>query len=329
MNVAGDLYPWLQPVWQRLIRRDQENMLPHALLLAGPRGLGKAEFGLRLATYLLCRERTADSACGECKSCRLLAAGSHPDLLQIEPEEEGKAIKVDQVRQINHFSSQTAQFDGYKIIWINPADALNINAANALLKNLEEPSGQALFILVTEQPGRLPATIRSRCHQVALSLPASQQAAEWLKQRLDDDVDLLLNLANGAPLLALRFSQSDFMAQRTELFGGMIALQQAKTDPVELAQRWQAYDLLTVLSWLDLYLSDLIKLSLTGNDEQIKNLDQKKFLLHTVKQVAVNKLYLYKDQVQEARRGLLSGSNPNKILMLEDILLKWSRCITG
>lgn len=321
---GNEPYPWLTPAWQVLLGR--MDSLPHALLLTGPRGIGKLDFGVQLTALLLCEGPVQDGACGQCKSCHLLHAGSHPDLLRISPEEEGKAIKVDQVREINHFAAQTAQLGGYQIILINPADALNINAANALLKNLEEPSGKSLFILITDQPSRLPATIRSRCNQLSLPLPAAEIAHEWLQNRIDDTdkAELLLNLANGAPLLALAYSESDFLPQREGLFKGLTALQRGQATALEVAQQWQSFDPLAVLNWIGLCIEDLIKLSLTGDERQIKNRDHHDFLCATVRQVSVNRLYLYKDRLVEAKRGLLSGSNPNKILLLEDLLMSWS-----
>ncbi|MCF7980899.1 MAG: DNA polymerase III subunit delta' [Pseudomonadales bacterium] len=325
-----EIIPWLETAWRALLRQQKQDSLPHALLLTGPQGIGKKQFAEQLAAYLLCSTMSADQACGSCKSCHLLRAGSHPDLLQLSPEETGKAIKVDQVRAINQFVAQTAQLSGYKIIMLEPADALNINAANALLKNLEEPAGQCLFILITNQPSQLAATIRSRCHRLTLPGPTAEQAKSWLNQHLADSepLDLLLNLANGAPLLALAYSKNDFLLHRENLFNGFMALQERKASPLEVAQQWQNLDLLLMLNWLNQCVSDLIILRVAQDGRFLSNPDYQNFLSIMAGQVCLDKLYLYRDRLIEVKRGLLSGNNPNKILLLEDLLIGWCRCIS-
>lgn len=325
-NPLHPICPWQQSDWRRLLEQHVRGKLPHALLLTGPMGIGKARFGEQLANYLLCQQPTADQACGECRSCLLIAAGTHPDKLQVSPEEKGKAIKVDQVRAINDFLGKTAQQGGYKVVLLWPADALNINAANALLKNLEEPSGVSIFILVSDQPSRMPATVRSRCNQLAMAIPQEVEARTWLQQQIPDaeELDLLLSLSNGAPLLALERSGGDFLQQRSLFFKGLAALQQRKAGAIEIAQQWQKMDLLAVLNWLSLCLTDLIKFNLTQDESVIKNQDLTGFLLGIAKQVRPDELYLYMDRVNELKQALLSGNNPNKILLLEDLLINWS-----
>ena len=329
-NSAAEIYPWLKSSWHNLLRQHEQDSMPHALLLTGPQGIGKAHFGFQLALFLLCSHPAGDRACGSCKSCCLMRSGTHPDLLRLSPEDEGKAIKVDQVRSINHFVGQTAQLGGYKIILLHPAEALNISAANALLKSLEEPNGRCLFVLLTDQPSRLPATIRSHCHQIALPLPSKEDALIWLRQHGSDpdSMPLLLNLANGAPLLALSYQESDYLSQRDTLIKGFMALQKGQASPLEIAQQWQSLDLLAILNWMNQYVIDLIKLCLVKDDQFLKNSDVKLFLSAMAEQVYANKLYLYRDRLVEAKRGLLSGNNPNKILLLEDLLIRWSRCIS-
>lgn len=318
--------PWQQSDWQRLLEQHGRGTLPHALLLTGPQGIGKTHFGEQLADYLLCQQPSGDRACGSCRSCLLVAAGTHPDKLQVSPEEMGKAIKVDQVRAINDFLGKTAQQGGYKVVLLWPADALNINAANALLKNLEEPSGISIFILVSDQPSRIPATVRSRCNQLAFTVPGEAEAKSWLQDQLEDasELDLLLSLSNGAPLLALERSGSDFLEQRRLFFKGLAALQRRKAGAVDVAQQWQKMDLLAVMNWLSLCVTDLIKFNLTDDETAIKNQDLTEFLSGIAKQVRADELYLYMDRVNELKQALLSGNNPNKILLLEDLLINWS-----
>ena len=160
------VYPWQEQRWQQLLQQHREGRLPHALMFNGPPGCGKQQLAGQLVNHLLCNSPGEGKACGQCKGCQLLKAGSHPDALMIEPDEPGKAIKIDQIRHAAGFVAQTAQMGGYKGIIIAPAESLNINSANALLKILEEPGAKTVFVLVSSQPGRVTPTVR-RSHTTA------------------------------------------------------------------------------------------------------------------------------------------------------------------
>jgi DNA polymerase-3 subunit delta' len=163
MSILPD---WLQPGRNQLQQMIRQGRLPHALLISGSEGLGKRMLADWLAGTLLCEQSHGDvSACGQCSACGWFDNGWHPDLLRLEPEEAGKAIKVDQVRRLGASLGMTSHSGGYKITIVQPADAMNVNAANSLLKTLEEPTANTLLILLTATPGRLPATILSRCQR--------------------------------------------------------------------------------------------------------------------------------------------------------------------
>ena len=160
---------WHATAWQQLQTSHRQQRLPHALLLSGEAGIGKAEFAARLAASLLCEQPHVDGqACGTCHACQRLGAQTHPDRFRLEPEEPGKAIKVDAVRQLIRNLSLTGHYGGYRVVTVEPAELMNTNAANAFLKTLEEPPANTLLILITASPARLPATIRSRCQPLGL-----------------------------------------------------------------------------------------------------------------------------------------------------------------
>ena len=172
--------PWLEDPWRRLVERARAGRLPSGLLVTGASGVGKAALTDRLLQALLCQRASGtEPPCGECNACRSLGGGVHPEVLLLQPEEPGKEIVVDAVREANEFLSLSGSGD-LRALVIRPADALNINAANALLKTLEEPPAGAVLILESSRPARLPATIRSRCQIVDIPNPPAPALQAWL-----------------------------------------------------------------------------------------------------------------------------------------------------
>ena len=226
--------PWQLEGAQRLLA-DPEH-LPHALLIHGLSGTGKREFALALAGALLCEDRQEVGACGKCQGCVWLAAGTHPDFKQVRPEavaaREGIALadddvsesatgsgsttkkkpseelKIEQIRSLESWYHQATHRGSWRIVVLYPAEALSVVSANALLKALEEPPANTLFLLASDAPERLLPTLLSRCRKFALSLPAPTQASEWLRTQGVDDPQAWLAAAGGAPLAALALAQS-------------------------------------------------------------------------------------------------------------------------
>ena len=164
--------PWHRDITEGIASLDQQKQLPHAIMLSGGKGLGAGQLAEDLAALILCMRPVDHRACGECKACHLFAAGSHNDFVRLCPEEEGKLIKVDAVREMVEFITESSMRGGHKVAIINPVESMNINGANALLKTLEEPTPRTLIILVTHQPGAILATIRSRCQAIPVAVPS-------------------------------------------------------------------------------------------------------------------------------------------------------------
>jgi len=243
------LAPWLMPAWKRLAADVVAGRLHHALLFAGAAGYGKRALANALAAAALCTERNADgSACGHCRSCLLVAAGSHPDLVRIsfEPREsDGKLrseIIVDQMRALGARLALSSQFGGLQIAIIDPADAMNPNAANALLKTLEEPATNTILMLVADDPSRLPATIRSRCRRVDMEMPTRDEALAWLRAKgiAADVAASTLEASLGNPGLAAAWIEDGALAVRKECAADLAALSAARAQPSTVAERWAA-----------------------------------------------------------------------------------------
>ena len=225
------MHPWNARILESL--KATRERLPHALLLHGPRGVGKLALAERAAQMLLCEH--ADPArrpCGACDGCRWYLAGNHPDFRRLEPEaiakeppqmeEEGDEgsdspargkkqpslwIKIEQVRELADFLYMRSSRGALRIALVHPADDLYPNAANALLKGLEEPPPGAVFILVSHRPARLLPTIRSRCVAIPVPIPPRDEAIAWLKAQGAEDPTRWLAFAGGAPLEALAYAE--------------------------------------------------------------------------------------------------------------------------
>ena len=234
---------WHQEHWLRLQARRQREALPHALLLCGPLGLGKRDFQRRFVRGLLCQQPQDGEACGSCRSCHLFDAGTHPDYVALsyglrKDGVQRQEIVVDQIRELSARLATASQFGGWQIASIDPADAMNVAAANALLKTLEEPARQTMLILLADAPWRMPATIRSRCQRIDFQLPAQEAALAWLQQLGVGDAQAALAAAGGNPGLARLWAEQGALAQRQEVRKDLAALAAGRGDAMAMGKRW-------------------------------------------------------------------------------------------
>jgi len=263
-------YPWLVSVWQRLLAT--RTRPAQALLLAGPRGVGKSELALAWARALLCEAPLADGgACGQCPACHWFDTGSHPDFrlvtLQEKTGKEGEtrmatAIEVDQAREAVDYVQLSTYRAGFRVVLVDPADSLNLAAANALLKVLEEPPLNTVFVLVSDQPRRLLPTIRSRCTRLDVGLPEAEMATQWLAGQQVRDAATLLALSGGAPLNAQRWADGTELDERLGVLQGLSRPEQL--DPVTLGDRWKAVSPQIWHNVVYKWLGDLLAVKLQG-----------------------------------------------------------------
>jgi DNA polymerase-3 subunit delta' len=241
--------PWHDAVWKQLWAGNVG--LPHALLLSGPEGIGKGQFAVAAAARLLCESARQGDACGECPSCRWFASGNHPDFRHVMPEADAepdespsdgerkkasRQILIDQIRDLEDFVFIGGHRNGARVILIEPAEAMNPSAQNALLKILEEPPSSVYFILISSQWRRFLPTIRSRCRTMLLPRPSATEAKAWLDGQREPTAIDLLPLLGDAPLLALAESKR---GRGSVLTGVLATLAEPGLDPLSLAARWQ------------------------------------------------------------------------------------------
>lgn len=316
-------YAWQDEQWQRLIRMSSDQKLPHALMLSGHKGIGKRHFAEALASFLLCLSPVNKVPCGRCKSCELNLAHTHPDFFLLEPEAPSRVIKIDQVRRLTEFVVKTSQQGGRKIALINPVEALNINAANALLKSLEEPSGDTVLLLVSQAPTQVMATIRSRCQQLEFSLPSRELSLTWLTPlAVGQDPDYLLDCVGGAPLSALQLLDDDQLEQRQAVTDGLLGLAHSRTSALDLAAQLHRGELLPVIEAMMKLVQVGVRVSAVSPDSGKATASEQE--LHDVlAAVPSTIMFRFWDKLIVVKRQLLSASNPNKQLLLEEVLMDW------
>ncbi|PCI76509.1 MAG: DNA polymerase III subunit delta' [SAR86 cluster bacterium] len=342
-NALSAPLPWQGAQWAQLCRAFAASQLAHAYLLSGSEGLGKSLFADSFARYVLCLNPIAQStvgglaesvvACGTCTNCLKGGTGNHPDILTIEPEEGSKNIKIDQIRWLSEFVIRSSHSGGAKVAIIQGAHLLNANAANALLKTLEEPNDKTHVILVSDHPGRLVATIRSRCQKLAFQVPRADIAAAWLQAIIGvGNVDSILEASDMRPLIALQLAGGDSLQARAQFLQGICDVKTGKKSIQQVLALIAKNGESEVLQHFSAFLSKLTKYSLTGiqENEDDPALQSMYTLLvpskeKSLAQTVASSLAHFYTEVETARRQLTSSTNPNPQLIMESILWQWSK----
>ena len=331
----SERYPWHAGTWQRL--QQSRERRHHALLLRGKQGIAKLEFANTLAQSLLCQSPAVDGhACGQCISCNWFQLNSHPDYRLLAPEQEtadagesapaskkpvrkSTQISVAQIRELAGFLELSShQNDGVRVVVIHPADALNQTSANALLKMLEEPPANVVFILVTSHPQRLLPTIMSRCQQLEMPAPSEEEALAWLQQKGVQDAQDRLAYSGGSPLQA-----ADAASAGNGRMQAMVArlAQGDRLDPFATANEFAAMGMEEVMVALQKWIYDLLAVRLNASLRY--HARDAAALQALAKSVDLSALLAFQRQVDEARR---SASHPlNNELQLEHLLLQYSK----
>jgi len=313
VTVPNRLLPWQQHQWEHLCSYIAQERIPQALLITGNKGLGKQQLANQFAVALLCATPQANGmACGVCSSCLLVNAETHPDFIQVQPEEPGKGIGIGQIRSLITRLTLKPQFETYRVVIVNPADKMNNAAANAFLKCLEEPTERTVIILITEKPAKLPATIISRCQKLAVVTPDKETV-----------VDLLCNvsLAQGAPLLALDYANDETLTLRNECFNAWMAIAKQLKSPVIIAEDWHKLPASPLIFWITSWIIDLIKCSYHTKVENLYNPDLSEPLQGLSQRLELKGLYKLYDLLLAGRQRL--DTQINKQLLFEEILIQW------
>lgn len=343
------ILPWHAADWDRIT--DSSRNKHHGLLVTAQPGTGLREFAVELSRFWLCDNPNLleSDYCGNCQSCRLFEAGTHPDFNAVISEYEAvngriellssfsdrfldskdrakkakpsRVIAVDQIRKLISTFSNHSHISESRVCLVMPADRLNTNAANALLKLLEEPPSNSIFILATAEPGRLPKTILSRCVMCALTNPTASESLEWLQAELPTSaVESALELSGYQPINARTMIESGELEERQNYLGGLIRTLENKVYPLDLAQKAAKMEFDSILVWFQQFIRDLVNWKSTGSAPfwiSTSSLNESS--------ISLDRLYLLYDRITHYRR--ISRGSVNEQLAMEDLLISLQRVV--
>jgi DNA polymerase-3 subunit delta' len=326
-NLPRAPLPWQQPLWDMLSTRTEQNRLPHALLLQGAPGVGKGHLARLLAGALLCQKPAQGLPCGACHACELLMAGSHPDfflahceydqkdggegedaesLVQADSTAKSKKAKVSKqikmpcIRDLIKFSHYYSHQGGRRVVIIEPAEAMNRNTANALLKTLEEPGENLFIILVSHQASRLLPTLRSRCQSLFCATPSITEAQRWLAQFISPErATFALSFCGDAPLRALRAVNDGDDTHYQQMRDILVASQSGAMNYLQAGEALEKMDADKVIDWWLLYVHQAC-----------------------VEQLRASWVH-FSDALLAVRKKMHSTANPNRRMLLESLLIDW------
>ncbi|MBL8481390.1 MAG: DNA polymerase III subunit delta' [Rhodocyclaceae bacterium] len=351
------IFPWQEARWREIACRFER--LPHAMLLSGAPGSGILEFARTLAQRLLCENaRGTDQPCEKCPACTWFNGHGHPDFLLLRPasemeaqddedagESEGGADKterkapsrqilIDQVRTTSEFMAVGAHQGGRRVVLIEPAEAMNVQAANALLKMLEEPPPHGVFLLVSYAARRLLPTLRSRCRWIAMAKPEPAAAVPWLEAQGVREAGLALAAAGGAPLRAMEFARGGLGERRRDFARGLARLALGG-DVLELAAQWQLWvadrkdpqavrvDLPLIVSWMQEWAADVGAARLGA---EVRFFPEQAADLHRIAQSGGGaQIGAWYNELCKMRG--VAGHTLNARLFIEDMLLRYQRSV--
>ena len=317
----------MQGLFDSLSTQAREGRFPHALLIEGTKGLGKTHLARCLVAALLCEKFDEfGKACGVCKHCELLRAGSHGNFRLVQPEEGAKQIKIDAIRALSEFVAGSSLLGGRKVVVLAPAEAMNISSSNALLKTLEEPAGDTVLILVTHAGGNIMPTIRSRCQVVKPVSPVPELLEEWLQSEVSvskDELQQLSAMAPGAPLHQLALAQEGALEGVSSMLKDLSYVLKRTKTVSELAGSWANDNPIERVKWVCQWAGQLVKCSLTGDQAYLVHPDSEKMFSYLISRhtpLVLSDLYA---SSLESLHCLQASNNLNVQLVLEKLLGEW------
>ena len=307
--------PWQKTEWADLTAALAAGHLPHALLFVGGQYTGKAQLALSIARLMLCSEPRGGRNCGRCHACELSGSGGHGDFRWVQPQEKSRVIKIDQVRDLVRFTQKTAAFGRRKVIVFAPADSMNVNAFNALLKPLEEPAANTYLILVCNRLHGVPPTIRSRCQILRVAMPGQEESLIWLDGITGNrgESQKLLALAADRPLLAKQLYGS---ADTESIAARSLAIEALLQGQLSVGQAGAV--------WGDAELSVILEHCSGELQRLLRNLSAQRLQARGARAA-----FSLLDEINRLQRAVSAGTNPSRQLLMESLLSKIRRELGG
>lgn len=301
-----------------------EKRLPHALLFTGIEGIGKKLTAMTLAKALFCGKE--NSPCNECTSCKTFARGNHPDFYYLQPEGKAKNIKIEQIRQMQSQIALSPYLADKRVVIIDGAEYMNEAAANSLLKTLEEPTGEVIFILITANKDMLLSTILSRCMKIYFAPLDKKEIMSILKHKYSIEsskAKTIANLANGSMKQALAFLDEESLNLCDSAFK-FVSMDITAEYIWQLSDEFAVMDREKVMQWvnfLQMIMRDLLLIKARADESLLYNGNKKIELDKLAKQFSINKLFIYQELSENLAIHL--KSNADLKLMMQDFMLKW------
>lgn len=315
-------YPWLRPHFDQLMKSYQAGRGHHALLIQALPGMGDDALIYAMTRFLMCQQPEGHKSCGKCRGCQLMQAGTHPDFYTLEPEKGKSTLGIDAVREVSEKLYEHARLGGAKVVWLNDAALLTEAAANALLKTLEEPPVNTWFFMSCREPGRLLATLRSRCRLHHLSPPHESWSLTWIQREVtvsQEEALTALRLSSGAPAAALDLLQQGNWAQRTQLCAALSHTLDSG-DWLGILTALNHDQVGMRLHWLASLLLDALKLQQGAT--QLSNADVWTLVNTLANRLSGATLRAILHDVCLCREQLLTVTGLNRELLLTDQLLR-------
>ena len=309
------LPPWFEGARGEINAAIETGRLAHGILIHEDPGAGGLELARWIAQRVNCSEPKG-APCGECQNCKWVTAGQHPDVTRLSPEEDSEFIKIEPVRALIADLALTAHGRGYKVAILSPADTLYLNAANALLKTLEEPPSRSLLLLVTSRPARLLPTLRSRCSRLRLVGPSNEEAARYLEAARGAGPWSDALAATGAGPFALLDADPAALAQlRNDTIMTLRDIGSGNLQPPAVAERWAKSELAIRLACLESWVTERI-LESAGNRDVTH-------LSGAASAPKICRLFEFSDAIRDMRK--LAHTSINKTMAMEALLWRWAR----
>lgn len=319
IDLQKKLLPWLYVSLRQLKAASTARRLGHAWLISGPKGIGKLNLSLVFADWLFSGavdENEPDVLKpGEARramEARNLPYDHHADLHRVFPAEDKATISVEQIRAVSE-ALELKSFSGTaKLVIVEPADALTIAAANALLKTLEEPAESTYLLLLSERPDLLPATIRSRCQKLPLRRPPTVDIEAWLRLEADDGERIPMSdpyVASLSPLVLAEARQDGRLSETAELESRLQEIHDREADPLLVAEEWVKSDLDHILGWMVTRIQIAIRERMTPGGSKRVTESPHDHLHNSWAGMALQKLFEQLEKAEMLRNRLDTGMN--------------------